>query len=153
MPTFLDFAGLKVPAEVRGHSLVPVLERDAPVRDGLILGMFGGPISAVDGRYSYFLYPEILTGEGLHEYTLQPAHMMAPFEIKEFEGAELSAPFDFTKGVQGAEAQGARRRQAPARPGRHRPSRTPRRCSTISRAIPSRSGRSTIPRRSRGCDP
>ncbi len=100
MPTILEMAGLSVPAEVRGHSLLPVLERDAPLRDGLILGMFGGPICATDGRYTYFRYPPVLTGEGLHEYTLEPAHMMAAFEIKEFEGMALSAPFDFTKGVQ-----------------------------------------------------
>ena len=57
MPTFLDLFGLPVPPEVRARSVVPLLERDATQRDVGIFGMFGGPIGATDGRYTYYLYP------------------------------------------------------------------------------------------------
>ncbi len=99
MPTILDLWGLPVPEEVTGTSLLPMIEHDAPNRDAQILGMFGGPICAVDGRYAYYHYPVDLSGDGLNEYTLMPSHMAGPFALNEFEGMELAAPFDFTKGV------------------------------------------------------
>lgn len=99
MPTFLDFAGTAIPGEVTGQSLRPVLGHDRPVRSDLILGMFGGPICAIDGRYTYYLYPDTLTGEGFHEYTVMPTHLRSYFDVREFEGVELSQPFDFTKNM------------------------------------------------------
>jgi arylsulfatase A-like enzyme len=99
MPTFLDCAGAPIPPEVTGYSLLPVLRADTPVRADLILGMFGGPICATDGRYTYYLYPETLTGEGFYEYTVMPTHMRGHFDVREFEGVELSEPFDFTKSM------------------------------------------------------
>ncbi len=100
MPTFLEMLGAEVPPEVTGRSLLPVLERDEPIHESIILGMFGGPICATDGRYTYFRYPRDLTGQGFHEYTLMPTHMAAPFDVKEFAGMSLAGPFDFTKGIQ-----------------------------------------------------
>jgi len=99
MPTILDIWGLPIPGEVTGASLLPAIERDHTLRDGLILGMFGGPICATDGRYTYYHYPVDLTGAELNEYTLMPSHMAGPFALKEFKGMELAPPFDFTKGV------------------------------------------------------
>ena len=97
MPTFLDFAGAKIPPEVTGKCLTRVLAADEAVRDDLILGMFGGPICATDGRYTYYLYPDTLTGEGFHEYTVMPTHMRGYFDVREFDDLQLSEPFDFTK--------------------------------------------------------
>ncbi|MEX3007109.1 sulfatase [Hoeflea sp. TYP-13] len=99
MPTFLDFHGCKAPPSVTGASLVSLLDGDAPVHESIVLGMFAGPVCVNDGRYSYFLYPEDLSGENLNLYTLMPAHMTTHFEISELQTAELSAPFDFTKGA------------------------------------------------------
>jgi arylsulfatase A-like enzyme len=99
MPTFLDLFSLEKPAEVRGRSVVPLLEADAQHRDIGIFGMFGGPIGATDGRYTYYLYPQDLYGPGLHEYTLMPMHLSSLFSASEMKTAAMHPPFDFTKGM------------------------------------------------------
>ena len=97
MPTFLEAFGLPVPPEVQGASLLPLLARDHAIRDIGIFGMFGGPIGATDGRYSYYLYPEDLYAPGLHEYTLMPMHLSTLFSGAEMRTAKLVPPFAFTK--------------------------------------------------------
>ena len=99
MPTFLDLHGLEVPAEARSQSVVPLLERDTARRDIGIFGMFGGPIGATDGRYTYYLYPDDLYAPGLHEYTLMPMHLHSLFSPAELRTSQLVGPFDFTKGM------------------------------------------------------
>ncbi len=99
MPTFLDFHACAVPPSVTGASLVPLMDDDAPVHESVALGMFAGPVCATDGRYSYFLYPDDLSGENLNLYTLMPTHMMSQFDISELQTSELAGPFDFTKGA------------------------------------------------------
>src|SRR5205814_9880737 len=99
MPTFLDVFGLPTPGEVRARSVVPLLEADALHRDIGIFGMFGGPIGATDGRYTYYLYPEDLYAPGLHEYTLMPMHLSSLFSESEMKTAVMAKPFDFTKGM------------------------------------------------------
>ena len=90
---------MTVPASATGVSLLEILDEDKPVRDSLILGMFGGPVCTIDGSYSLFLYPVDLSGRNLHVYTLAFAHMTRPFDITEMKSSELVAPFDFTKGI------------------------------------------------------
>ncbi len=97
MPTFLDLYGIEAPAEVQGRSLLPLLMKDRSVRDVAIFGIFGGPIGATDGRYTYYLYPEDLYAPGLHEYTLMPMHMTSLFTPAEMRTSQLAGPFDFTK--------------------------------------------------------
>ena len=97
MPTFLDLFEIEVPTEVQGRSLLPLLAEDCKVRDVAIFGMFGGPIGATDGRYTYYLYPEDLYGPGLHEYTLMPMHLHSLFTAAEMKTSQLAGPFDFTK--------------------------------------------------------
>ena len=99
MPTLLDIFDLPVPEEVQGRSLVPLLREDRPVRDVAIFGMFGGPIGATDGRYTYYLYPKDLYAPGLYEYTLMPMHLHTLFTVAEMKTAKLREPFDFTKGM------------------------------------------------------
>ena len=99
MPTFLDLFGLPVPREARGSSVVPLLEGDRSQRDIGIFGMFGGPIGATDGRYTYYLYPNDLYAPGLHEYTLMPMHLHTLFSVAEMRTSVLVDPFDFTKGM------------------------------------------------------
>ena len=99
MPTILELFGVAVPAEARAHSLLPVLARDASVREAAIYGIFGGATNVTDGRYTYFRYPKDLLAQELYEYTLMPTHMHDFFQPEEFEGARLVDPFDFTKGL------------------------------------------------------
>lgn len=99
MPTFLDFHNCKIPVTATGSSLLPMLSEDRPNRESQIFGMFGGPVGVTDGTYTYYRYPEDLSGQNLHLYTLMPAHMIDLFDISELQTSELAAPFNFTKGA------------------------------------------------------
>ena len=99
MPTLLDIFDVEVPAEVRGHSLMPLMSQDGAVREIGLYGMFGAATNATDGRYTYFRYPDDIAGQELYEYTLMPTYMRDFFQAEEFEGAALTEPFDFTKGL------------------------------------------------------
>jgi hypothetical protein len=99
MPTILEIHNCQVPPSVTGASLKPMLGFDAPVHESLALGMFAGPVCVTDGRYSYFRYPDDLSGENLNLYTLMPTHLSSHFEIDELRTSELVGPFDFTKGA------------------------------------------------------
>jgi arylsulfatase A-like enzyme len=100
MPTILDLFGVEPPAEVRGRSLLPLLEGDRPQREAALFGMFGAATNVTDGRWTYFRYPPDLRRQELFEYTLMPTHIRSRFQPEELKGAELVGPFDFTKGVQ-----------------------------------------------------
>jgi hypothetical protein len=76
-----------------------LLDADRRKRDIGIFGMFGGPIGATDGRYTYYLYPEDLYAPGLHEYTLMPMHLNSLFSVAEMKTSTMAPPFDFTKGM------------------------------------------------------
>ena len=99
MPTFLDLHGCSIPEAVTGRSILPLLTNDAPNRTSLVFGMFGGPVGVTDGTYTYYRYPEDLSGQNLHLYTLMPAHMIDLFDIGELRSSELVSPFNFTKGA------------------------------------------------------
>ncbi|MEM8580676.1 MAG: sulfatase [Pseudomonadota bacterium] len=99
MPTFLDLHGCKVPETVTGRSIVPLLEDDTSTRQSQIFGMFAGPVGITDGTYTYYRYPEDLSCENLHLYTLMPSHLMDLFDISELQSSELAPPFNFTKGA------------------------------------------------------
>ncbi len=99
MPTFLELHGCPVPASVTGESVLALLAADSPHRESVIFGMFGGPVGITDGTHCYYRYPEDLSGQNLHLYTLMPAHMIDLFDIEELKTSELAPPFDFTKGV------------------------------------------------------
>jgi len=99
MPTFCDLFGADIPAEVEGKSLLPLLEKDTPAREAAIFGYWGGGINVVDGRYTYFCYPNDMQNQELYQYTLMPSHMTKMFTVDELKSASLVGPFDFTKGV------------------------------------------------------
>ncbi|MDF0599994.1 sulfatase [Psychromarinibacter sp. C21-152] len=97
MPTLLDLHGADMPPEVRGRSLLRLV--DEPEDRIAVFGQFGGPIGASDGRHALYLYPDRMEESGLHEYTLMPSHLKLPFGTDELAAATLVPPFDFTKGV------------------------------------------------------
>lgn len=99
MPTLLDFHGVEIPDEVTSHSLVPALMDGGTGRESAILGMFGGPICVTDKRYTYYLFPADPEAKAPPLYTVMPSHMSKPFTIEELKTAEMSPPFDFTKGA------------------------------------------------------
>ncbi len=99
MPTILDFHSCSVPPSVTGASLVSQLGSNAPGHESVAIGMFSGPVCIADGRYSYFRYPDDLSGENLNLYTLMPTHLAKHFDVEELKTAELVKPFDFTKGA------------------------------------------------------
>ncbi|MET3794742.1 sulfatase [Aquamicrobium terrae] len=99
MPTILDMFDVPVPEEVLGHSLLPLLEADRPLREAAIYGVFGSALNVTDGRYTYFRYPADMRAENLFQYTLMPAHMRCMFSVEELRDAELHEGFGFTKGV------------------------------------------------------
>ena len=99
MPTFLDLHDVVPPSEVRASSILSLLSGGAKVRETAILGMFGGPVCATDGRYTYFRFPRTDDPSALPVYTLMPSHLEEFFAVGDLAGAEMSGPFDFTKGA------------------------------------------------------
>lgn len=100
MPTILDIHDCPIPNSVTGKSLLPLLNNNTIIHDDIVLGMFSGPVCIVDDTYSYFLYPDDITGDNLYIYTLMPTHMTKHFDMSELQNTELAGPFDFTKGAQ-----------------------------------------------------
>lgn len=99
MPTFLDMFAVSAPPEVRGKSLLPVLEGETKLRDVALYGLFGAATNVTDGRYTYFRYPDDMVGQELYEYTLMPTHTHTLFSVAEMRGARMHDGFDFTQGV------------------------------------------------------
>lgn len=99
MPTILDLHGVSAPDEVRAHSLLPLLSGQQSTRETAILGMFGGPVCATDGRYTYFRFPRSDDPAVLPLYTLMPSHLEEMFSVRDLSTAKLVTGFDFTKGA------------------------------------------------------
>ena len=99
MPTILDFHGIDAPIERTSFSLVELIRGHEGERNVAILGMFAGPICVTDGRYTYFRFPVDLASDALPLYTVMPSHLENQFSVEELQTAELSPPFNFTKGA------------------------------------------------------
>jgi len=98
-PTLLDFFGLQPTPAMTGCNLRPVLERDDPVRETGIFGIFGWQVNLTDGRYVYMRGPAEASNAPLHEYTLMPAHMRQAFQPAELQAHDLAPAFGFMKGI------------------------------------------------------
>lgn len=99
MPTLLDLFGAKRPPTAEGHSLIPLLGDDQPVREAALYGMFGAGTNITDGRFTYFRYPEDMARQQLYEYTLMPMHQKSFFPLDVLRNSELVNEFRFTQGV------------------------------------------------------
>jgi arylsulfatase A-like enzyme len=97
-PTLLRYFGLTPPAETHGKNLEPVIRDDDSVHPGILFGFHAGEINWTDGRILYMRAPED-DSEGAFNFTLMPTHMRNPFPLEELRQAELTGPFNFTKGV------------------------------------------------------
>ncbi|WP_226783246.1 sulfatase [Oceaniglobus trochenteri] len=99
MPTILEMFGQTPPPEVEGHSLLPMLSKDEPVRQAALFGTFGAATNITDGRYTYFRYPDPMRESDLFEYTLMPTRIASLFDPTDLADVTLSEPFSFTKGT------------------------------------------------------
>lgn len=98
-PTLLEAFGLEAAPHMTGKSLRPVIDCDKPVRETALFGQFGLQVNVTDGRYVYMRGPRDASNQPLHEYTLMPAHMRAPFAVRELQDNTIAEPFSFTKGI------------------------------------------------------
>ena len=98
-PTFLDFFGVARAPEMTAHSLLQIAEDEAPKREGVLFGYFGGAVNVTNGSYSYHRYPPDLKTQEIYQYTLMPTHIFDFFTTEELCNAKLTEPFDFTKGT------------------------------------------------------
>jgi arylsulfatase A-like enzyme len=99
-PTLLDFFGVKIPADMQGRRLWPVIENDTPLREAGLFGVHGGHVNVTDGRYVYMRAPIHPNNDPLYNYTLMPTHMRSLFSVNELHDIQLAGPFSFTKGCQ-----------------------------------------------------
>ncbi|MCP5433381.1 MAG: sulfatase-like hydrolase/transferase [Alphaproteobacteria bacterium] len=99
MPTILELHGVDMPQNVLGRSLLPALAGEAKLHEGVLYGVWGSATNLADGRYTYFRFPEAISGQEIYNYTLMPAHIATFFHPSELGKARLSEPFSFTKGV------------------------------------------------------
>ena len=96
--TLLDFFGLPKTKDMKGANLRQVIERDEPVRDTAMFGVFGGHACVTDGRYVYMRGIGEGENEPLYQYTYMPMHLYNMFSVPEMRTVELAEPFSFTKG-------------------------------------------------------
>ena len=99
MPTLLDCFNYQADFNSTAKSLLPTLsDPQEKLRDVVIYGYFGGAVNITDGRYTYMRYPENMLAANLNEYTLMPAHMLAPFSRDELERASFCENYAFADG-------------------------------------------------------
>lgn len=99
--TLLEYFGQPIPPDMEGRPLRPVLERDIPVREGGLFGIFGGQVCCTDGEWVYMRSP-VPGNQPRCEYTLMPMRhggRRAFINNDVLKSMSLCEPFSFTKGV------------------------------------------------------
>lgn len=87
---------------MEGKPLKGVIEKDEPVREAALYGLFGAHVNVTDGRYVYMRGPQKPGNSPLYEYTLMPTRHgvgRAFIDHEELLTLELREPFSFTKGL------------------------------------------------------
>ena len=97
-PTLLEYYKIPVPKEMKGRPLRSVIEKDEPVRDAAIFGVFSGHVNMVDQKYIYMRAAAPGRADDVWNYTVLPLHMFTPFGAAELEQMEFVQPFSFTGG-------------------------------------------------------
>lgn len=98
-PTLLDYFNIDIPQDMEGKPLTKVINKDEPVRDAAIFGVFSGHVNVTDGRYVYMRSAHPDRVNELNNYTLMPAYMMKRVPVEDLRDVILYKPFKFTKGV------------------------------------------------------
>ncbi|MBU2868353.1 sulfatase [Pacificibacter marinus] len=99
MPTLLDCFEQPCDIDSTARSILPTLKNpQEKLRDVIIYGYFGGAVNITDGRYTYMRYPENMSATNLNEYTLMPAHMLAPFSKEELQQATFCEDLNYANG-------------------------------------------------------
>jgi arylsulfatase A-like enzyme len=96
--TILELFGVERPADMQGVPLRDTIASDAPVREAGLMGIHGGHVNVVDGRYVYMRAPVRDDNRPLFQYTNMPAHMRNSFSLDEMRTMERHPGFSFTKG-------------------------------------------------------
>ncbi|MFR1832607.1 MAG: sulfatase [Lachnospiraceae bacterium] len=99
--TLLEYFGQPLFPNMEGRPLRPVLEKDQPVREGALFGIFGGQVCCTDGNWVYMRSP-ISGNSPRYEYTLMPTchgGRRAFIQDEILKEMKLSPPFSFTKGI------------------------------------------------------
>lgn len=95
--TILDFFNIEKPKAMLGHSILPAVNDDTPIRDYALFGYHGCHINITDGQYVYMRSPIQEGTDNLYEYTLMPTRINRRFTPKELQHIELHPGFDFTQ--------------------------------------------------------
>ena len=95
--TLLDFFSLELTPDMEGKNLGPIIEKDSPIREAGIFGIFGGHVNVTDGRYVFMKAP-LDPKLSFYHYTHMPAHLNSLFSLKEMQQMEVHKGFSFTKG-------------------------------------------------------
>lgn len=99
--TLLEYFGQPLFEDMEGKCLRPVLEKDDPIREGALFGIFGGQICCTDGKWVYMKSP-VAGNQPRYEYTLMPTchgGRRAFIDNEILRSMDLVHPFAFTKGV------------------------------------------------------
>lgn len=104
--TIMEFFNVVRPADMQGVPLKDTIATDAPVRQAALMGIHGGHVNVVDGRYVYMRAPANDQNSPLFHYTHMPAHMRNAFSIEEMRTMQWHGGFSFTKGCPVMKLQG-----------------------------------------------
>ena len=96
--TILELFGVDRPADMQGVPLRDTIASDARVREAGLMGVHGGHVNVVDGRYVYMRAPGRDENGPLFQYTSMPSHMRWAFDIEEMRTMQWHPGFSFTKG-------------------------------------------------------
>lgn len=86
MPTILELHGAEPPKQVHGVSLLPLLQAEKKLHDGVLFGYFGKDVNLFDGRYTYCRQPE--KDSIVYMHTLMPRGFNGFLDRKQLAEAE-----------------------------------------------------------------
>lgn len=96
--TILEYFNVARPQDMMGVPLKQTIADDTPVRKAALLGIFGGAVNLVDGRYVYMRAPVREDNAPLYQYTQITGHAAGPFTLEECRSMTAHPGFTFTKG-------------------------------------------------------
>jgi arylsulfatase A-like enzyme len=86
--TLLDFFDAPRPAQMQGHSMTPVIQDDAAIRDRGLFGYFGQMTCLIYGDYILMRAPQTPDNTPLYQYT---------WMLHQTHGVDIGGDYGFTK--------------------------------------------------------